>query len=39
VRFGWLKLAVMVANVLIVIYLVRIALRPRHSGVAASSGV
>ncbi|HMH67016.1 MAG TPA: DUF2127 domain-containing protein [Pinirhizobacter sp.] len=38
-RFSWLKLAVMVANVLIVIYLVRIALRPRHSGVAASSGV
>lgn len=35
-RFSWLKLAVMVANVLIVIYLVRIALRPRHGG--ATSG-
>jgi uncharacterized membrane protein (DUF2068 family) len=39
VRFGWLKLAVMVANVLIVIYLVRIALRPRHGGEAPGSGV
>lgn len=29
VRFGWLKLAVLVANVLIVIYLVRMALRER----------
>ena len=39
VRFGWLKLAVMVANILIVIYLVRIALRPRHGSGAATSGV
>jgi uncharacterized membrane protein (DUF2068 family) len=39
VRFGWLKLAVMVANILIVIYLVRIALRPRHGSVVAGSGV
>ena len=29
VRFGWLKLAVLIANVLIVIYLVRMALRDR----------
>jgi uncharacterized membrane protein (DUF2068 family) len=29
-RFNWLKLAVLVANVLIVIYLVRVAMRPRH---------
>jgi uncharacterized membrane protein (DUF2068 family) len=29
VRFSWLKLAVLVANVLIVIYLVRLALRDR----------
>jgi uncharacterized membrane protein (DUF2068 family) len=34
VRFGWLKFAVMVANILIVIYLVRIALRPRHGSVS-----
>ena len=34
-RFSWLKLAVMVANILIVIYLVRIALRPRHGSSAA----
>ena len=39
VRFSWLKLAVMVANILIVIYLVRIALRPRHGSVVAGSGV
>jgi uncharacterized membrane protein (DUF2068 family) len=38
VRFGWLKLAVMVANILIVIYLVRIALRPRHGGVTSGAG-
>lgn len=29
VRFGWLKVAILVANILIVIYLVRLALRPR----------
>ena len=29
-RFGWLKLATLVGNVIIIIYLVRIALQPRH---------
>jgi uncharacterized membrane protein (DUF2068 family) len=29
-RFSWLKLAILVANVLIVIYLVRVAMRPRE---------
>ncbi|SDG17064.1 DUF2127 domain-containing protein [Dyella sp. 333MFSha] len=35
VRFGWLKVAILVANVLIVVYLVRLALRPR-GGVAVT---
>ncbi|HEY0199246.1 MAG TPA: DUF2127 domain-containing protein [Rhodanobacter sp.] len=30
-RFGWLKLAVLVGNVIIIVYLVRIALQPRSS--------
>lgn len=33
-RFSWLKLAVLVANVLIVIYLVRVAMRPREGHAA-----
>lgn len=35
VGFGWLKAAILVANVLIVVYLVRLALRPRGGVVAA----
>jgi len=31
-HFGWLKLAALVGNVVIVVYLVRIALQPRTSG-------
>jgi uncharacterized membrane protein (DUF2068 family) len=40
-RFSWLKLAVLVANVLIVIYLVRVAMRPRegHGAQAAPTGL
>jgi uncharacterized membrane protein (DUF2068 family) len=30
-RFGWLKLAVLVGNVVIIVYLVRVALQPRTS--------
>jgi uncharacterized membrane protein (DUF2068 family) len=30
-RFGWLKLAVLVGNVAIIVYLVRVALQPRSS--------
>jgi uncharacterized membrane protein (DUF2068 family) len=30
-RFGWLKLAVLVSNVIIIVYLVRVALQPRSS--------
>ncbi len=37
VRFGWLKVAVLVANVLIVIYLVRLAMRPRGGVTGASA--
>ena len=29
-RFGWLKLATLLGNVAIIVYLVRIALQPRH---------
>jgi uncharacterized membrane protein (DUF2068 family) len=37
VRFGWLKVAVLVANVLIVIYLVKLALRPRGTAASATA--
>ncbi|WP_158883017.1 DUF2127 domain-containing protein [Rhodanobacter sp. L36] len=30
-RFGWIKLAVLVGNVVIIVYLVRVALQPRSS--------
>jgi len=40
-RFSWLKLAVLVGNVLIVIYLVRVAMRPRegHGAKASPAGL
>jgi uncharacterized membrane protein (DUF2068 family) len=31
-RFGWLKLATLLGNVAIIVYLVRVALQPRSSG-------